>query len=221
MPFSEARRVLELYPSLSLRDRMAILARLIFCTRPIMRVLDQNLPESGLILDLGCGYGVISHLVWASSPDRKLMGFDMSSHRICVAKRSLDRGGDIEFHEADMRLFQPPECDAVIMIDTLSMLPYQDQEKLLVRCHEKLRDGGVLVIKDNAKSPYWKYIYAYVEDIIKTKLGVYGREVRRHPSTYWDVREFMKLVQNIGFRATMIPLKTHLPYPGVFYLCHK
>ena len=73
--------MLELYPSLSFRDKLAILARLIFCIRPIMEVLDRHLPERGLVLDLGCGYGIISHLVSVSHPERFVVGVDLRWRR--------------------------------------------------------------------------------------------------------------------------------------------
>jgi len=221
MSFKEARRVLESYPSLSLRDRLIILARLIFCVRPIMEVLEQHLPERGLVLDLGCGYGLISHLVSASYPDRSVVGIDLSSRRIQVARRSVDHRKNIEFHAADIREVQPPHCDAIMMIDILYMLPYRDHEQILARCYENLCNGGILIIKDNSKSPYWKYAYAYVEDVIKIKLRVYGREITKQSLRYWDVQDFLKLLEKIGFHATMIPLKSYLPYPGIFYICRK
>jgi len=221
MSFKEARRVLELYPSLSLRDKLTILARLIFCAGPIMRVLEQHLPERGLVLELGCGYGVISHLVSAEYPDRAVIGIDISSHRIEVAEMSTDHRENIEFHTADIREVQIPRCDAILMIDVLSMLPYRDQERILSHCYEKLYSSGILLIKDTSKSPYWKYAYAYIEEVIKARLAVYGKEIARHPSRYWDVQDFLKLLGKIGFHPTMIPLKSCLPYPGVFYICQK
>jgi ubiquinone/menaquinone biosynthesis C-methylase UbiE len=221
MSLKEACCVLKLYPSLSLRDKLIILARLTFCVRPIMKVLEQHLPEHGLVLDLGCGYGVISHLVSIGCPDRKVIGIDMSSRRVDAAKRSTDHRENIEFQTADIREVQIPRCNAIMMIDILSMLPCRDQERILTQCYEMLCSSGVLVIKDTTKSPYWKYIYAYIEDVIKTKLGVYGREIREHSSRYWDVQEFLDLLDRIGFHATAIPLKSRLPYPGVFYVCQK
>jgi len=221
MSLREARRVLGLYTSLSFRDKLTILARLIFCMHPIIRVLEQHLPERGLVLDLGCGYGITSHLVSAASPDRSVIGIDMSSCRIEVAKRSTDHRRNIEFHTADIRAVQIPQCDAIMIIDILYMLTYKDQEQVLSRCYESLSNGGVLVIKDTSKSPYWKYAYAYTEEVIKAKLRVYGKEVTKHLPRYWDTQEFLKLLGRIGFRATMIPLNSRLPYPGVFYICSK
>ena len=221
MSLKEALRVLELYPSLSFRDKLVILARLIFCVRPVMEVLEHHLPEQGLVLDLGCGYGFISHLVTASYPDRSVIGIDLSSHRIEVARRSLNHRNNVEFHAADIREVQPPQCDAVMLIDILCMLQYRDQERILALCYEKLCNHGVLIIKGTGKSPYWKYAYTYVENMVRTKLGMYGREIPRHSFQYWDVQDFLKLLGRIGFHATMIPLKSYLPYPGIFYICRK
>ena len=221
MSFKEARRVLELYPSLPLRDKLIILARLIFCIRPIMRVLEKHLPQRGMILDLGCGYGLVSHLVSVSNPERSVLGVDLSSRRIEVARKSGDHRENVEFHAADISEIQTPQCDAVLMIDVLYMIPYQDHERILVRCYENLRDGGILIIRDNSKTPYWKYAYAYFEDVIKIKLRLYGPEITRQSLKYWDIQDFMKLLDRIGFHTTMIPLKSYLPYPGVFYVCRK
>ena len=221
MSFGEARRILSLYPSISVGDRLAILARLIFCAGSIMRVLEEHLPERGLVLDLGCGYGIMSHLITTQYPDRAVIGVDMSSRRVKAARRSADHRGNMEFHIADIREAHIPRCDAVMMIDMLAMISYQNQKRLLTRCYENLRDGGVLVVKDTCKSPYWKYAYVYMEDMIKTRLRVFGREITEHSLHFWDVQEFLKLLDGIGFHATAIPLKSRLPYPGVFYICYK
>jgi len=221
MPFKEAHRVLELYPSLSIRDKLAILARLVFCTRPIMTVLDQYLPRHGLILDPGCGYGIISHLVSSACPERRVTGVDASSRRIEVAKSSVNSRKNLEFHAADIMSFRIPHCNAIMMIDILQMLPHSEQEKLLIRCHERLCDGGVVIIKDNCKSPLWKYVYTCIEEAIKVKLGVYGKEFKGCSLHCWDTQEFLKLLSSIGFDAAMITLRSHFPYPGVFYVCRK
>lgn len=220
MPFGKARRTLGLYSSLSFLDRVSILARLIFCARPIIRVLEQHLPKRGLILDLGCGYGFISHLVSAECPDIAFIGIDASSRRIRVAKKGADHRKNMEFRVADISEVQFPRCDAVMLIDILSMIPYETQEQILVQCYEKLCNGGILVVKDTCKSPYWKYAYVYMEDLIKIRFKVFGKEIQ-HYRQYWDTHDFLELLNNIGFHTTVIPLKSRLPYPGVFYICRK
>jgi 2-polyprenyl-3-methyl-5-hydroxy-6-metoxy-1,4-benzoquinol methylase len=213
--------ILRLYPDLSLRDRLTIQARLFFCEHSIMKVLDQYLPRQGLIVDLGCGYGVFSHLVSIACPDRIVLGIDVASHRIEVAKKSSIPEKNVKFYAKDIRKAQFPQCDAIIMIDVLYMLPYQEQEQMIIRCYERLNNGGVLVIKDNARSPRWKYVYMYIEEMIKTRLKIYGKETKKSILCHWDIKEFLMLLGKVGFNASMIPLKSYLPYPGVFYICHK
>jgi 2-polyprenyl-3-methyl-5-hydroxy-6-metoxy-1,4-benzoquinol methylase len=186
-----------------------------------MRILDQYLPKQGLILDLGCGYGVFSHLISTACPSRIVVGIDMASHRIEVAKKSVIPERNVKFYVEDIRKAQIPQCDAIIMIDVLYMLPYQEQEQMLTRCYERLNNGGVLVIKDNARSPRWKYAYMYIEEMIKTRSKIYGKESKKSLLCHWDTKEFLMLLSKIGFSASMIPLKSYLPYPGVFYICHK
>lgn len=198
-----------------------MMARLIFCLRPIMAVLERNLPERGLIMDLGCGYGIVSNLVSIGHPGRTIIGVDMSSRRIEIAKRSAVNKKNLEFHLADIREFQIPHCSAIMIIDVLSMFPYKDQEQVLVQCYEKLNAGGIMIIKDNSKSPYWKHIYMRVEEAIKVKLRVYGSEVKKNSLCVWSDKEFLMLLERIGFNAKAIPLNSRLPYPGVFYVCRK
>jgi len=221
MPIREILRVLNLYTSLSFRDKVTILARLAFCACPVKEVLDRYLPERGVMLDLGCGYGIFSYLMSALRPDGAFIGIDMSSHRIEVARKSIDHKKNLKFYMADVRDVRIPKCNAIMLIDVLYMFPYRLQEQLLGQCYEKLHSDGILVIKDNSKSPYWKYIYSYAEDVIKTKLGVYGRDVKQNSSCYWDSQEFLALLSKIGFHAKMIPLRSYLPYSGVLYVCQK
>jgi SAM-dependent methyltransferase len=221
MSLEEASRILKLYPSLSFMDKVTIWLRLIFCVRPIMLVLEQYLPKQGLILDMGCGYGIISNLISTAYPNSKVIGIDIASHRIEVAKESADNRENLEFYPIDIRESLIPICNAVILIDVLYMLPYKEQKQILLKCYEKLDSNGVMIIKDSGKSPYWKYAYMYIEERFKIKLGIYGRNVSKVSPCFWDSKEFLSLLKTIGFKASMVSVDSWLPYPGVIYICHK
>jgi trans-aconitate methyltransferase len=209
---------MRLYQSAKLRDRLIILARLIFSASSIIDVLERNLPKDGLIVDLGCGYGVISHLLSFSYPQRKIISFDVSQTRIESARRTISN--NTQFQLADIRDAQIPACDAVIIIDILYLLPYQDQEKVLIKCFEKLNQNGILIIKDTDKSAIWKFRYTYIEEKIKTKLGLYGKETKGISLNYRTKEDFISLLKEIGFDVSTIHKKRIL-YPGIFYICQK
>lgn len=213
------KSVLKLYPSLSFMDRLKIQLRLVFCVRPVLEILKANLPKQGLIIDLGCGYGIISHLI--SNTNRKIIGIDASSHRIKVAQSSINHRENVEFYEMDIREFQIFNCGAIVIIDVLCMLPYDDQERILVKCYECLQNDGIMIIKDSTKFPLWKYVYMRVEEWVKTRLRVYGKEIEGNGLFVWKSKDFISLLNKTGFDVSTVPLKSHLPYPGIFYICRK
>jgi len=209
---------MRLYQSANFRDRLIIFARLIFSTSPIIDILEQYLPKDGLIIDLGCGYGIISHLLSFSHSKRQIIGFDISQTRIESAQKTISN--NIQFQLADIRDAKIPACNAVIIIDILYLLPYHDQEKVLIKCFEKLNHDGILIIKDTDKSAIWKFRYTYIEEKIKTKLGLYGKEIKGISLNYRTKGDFTSLLKEIGFDVDII-YKKQILYPGIFYICKK
>jgi trans-aconitate methyltransferase len=224
MPFKEINHVMRLYQSAKIKDRLIILARLLFSMRLIMDVLEQYLPKNGLIIDLGCGYGIIDHLLSFSYPNRKIVGFDVSRIRIESAKKT--NSDNVDFQLADIREAQFSVSDAIIIIDIFYLLPYQDQENVLTKCYERLRPNGVMIIKDTDKSASWRFRYTYAEEKIKTKLGIYGKEVKdqslsgQNELYYRSSDDFAMLLQKIGLDVSIIHKKQFF-YPGIFYICRK
>lgn len=209
---------MELYRSAKLKDRLIILARLLFSVNSIIEMLEQYLPKNGLIVDLGCGYGIISHLLSFSNPSRKLIGFDVSQNRIKSAQKT--QSDRVNFQLADIKEAQIPTCNAIVIIDILYLLPYQDQERVLIKCFKKLDQDGALIIKDTDKSSGWRFRWTYLEEKIKTKLGLYGKEIENGSLFYLDSDDFIRLLKKIGFRVSIVN-KKQLLYPGIFYICAK
>jgi len=219
MPFRFIKYILGLYKQAKISDKLIILARLLFSVKPIIDVIERYIPKNGLIVDLGCGYGIISHLLSLSYPDREFIGFDISKSRIDVAQKT--NSDNAKFWLSDIRDAQFPICNAIIIIDILYLLPYQDQESVLIKCFERLEQKGTLIIKDTNKSSDWKFYWTYIEEKIKTKFRLYGKEINKSSLYYRSIDDFINLLQNIGFDVSAISKKTFLPYPGIFYICQK
>ena len=49
--------------------------------------IGQYLPESGCVLDIGCGFGLFSLYYAATGPGRFVRGVDLSARRIAQARR--------------------------------------------------------------------------------------------------------------------------------------
>src|SRR5688572_32872098 len=70
--------------------------------------IGQYLPESGPVLDIGCGFGLFSLYYAATSPRRFLRGLDVNARRIALARRAALRLGldNVVYEEADAREFK-------------------------------------------------------------------------------------------------------------------
>ena len=112
----------------------------------------------GRMLDLACGIGTLTDLVWEAKPSVDIVGVDISEAGIAVAKKKFaDRGrlresgeeapardgkGRIEFRvgSADETGLPDASFDAVLMGHSIHLLP--DHDKLLREIHRVLKPGG-------------------------------------------------------------------------------
>ena len=208
-----------LYSNLPLLDKISIHARLL-CIQPIMSILNKYLPQNGVIVDLGCGYGLVSNLL-ALESKRLVIGVELSAPRVTAALQSIKDRRNIEFHVSDIAQFDIPCCDIVLLLDVLYMLPDVIKRTILGRAYEKLVDDGLLIVKDTDKSPRWKYVYTYLEECMKLNFGVGGHKTLRIPR-YKSRNEFEFLFQEFGFSLIEVTkIKSIMPYPGIIYVCRK
>src|SRR5262249_58923644 len=67
--------------------------------------IGQYLPESGPVLDIGCGFGLFSLYYAATAPGRFVRGIDLSAGRIAMARRAAARLAieNVSYEEGDAR----------------------------------------------------------------------------------------------------------------------
>src|SRR5713226_7417460 len=70
--------------------------------------IGQYLPESGTVLDIGCGFGLFSLYYAATGPRRLLRGIDVNGRRIAMARRAAGRLriANAVYEEGDARDFK-------------------------------------------------------------------------------------------------------------------
>lgn len=100
--------------------------------RSILEIL--LLSSNDLVVDFGCAYGRIAHVMKRHYSAQKFMGFEIESIRVQEAKRTLGSSSNIEIHCQDISKsdWTPPLAQVYFIYDFGSL---QEQRKLL----EKLR----------------------------------------------------------------------------------
>ena len=106
------------------------------------------LPDKGAILDLGCGYGFLCYMLHFLSNERTITGVDYDEDKIEVAVNGYLKSTRLNFITADVTAFPLQKYDGIVISDVLHYLPYEAQEKLLLRTIDSLNDGGILLIRE-------------------------------------------------------------------------
>jgi 2-polyprenyl-3-methyl-5-hydroxy-6-metoxy-1,4-benzoquinol methylase len=117
----------------------------------------RHLPTTGTILDVGCGYGYVANYLSLESSGRQVVGNDIATDRLQVAQRTVGNRRNITFVLSDSRNLKLGGLDGVILADVLHHIPYADQEQILADLFDKLKPGGVLVMRETDKKPRLRY----------------------------------------------------------------
>lgn len=195
---------------------------------PMIRVLDGLLPREGRILDVGCGFGLFSLCFALSAPARRIYGFDLNPRRIAAAIRAREGLGltNVEFAAADATRQRIGEVsggtsssagsgagyDGIITLDLLHHVSPWAKYRLLQSFHRNLTPDGVLVIKDVTTYPLHRIWFTWIMDKIVSP---------KSPTYYQSHKDFVRMLERIGFTVTVRILKDPLPYPHVILLCRK
>ena len=113
---------------------------------------DRLLPREGYIVDLGCGYGAMSHMLAMLSSRRRITAVDYDAEKIALADNCFAKSSHIEFVSADIRSYDIPVADGYVISDVLHYIDRESQQIIIESCIEKLNSGGVLIIRDGDTS---------------------------------------------------------------------
>ena len=83
----------------------------------------QFFPHNGLLIDVGCGRGVMVNYLSLRFPDSQVIGIDPDHKRIDVALKTVGKRKNITFLLKDARDWAFPSCTGVVMTDFLHHVP--------------------------------------------------------------------------------------------------
>jgi len=110
-----------------------------------------ELPERGVLLDVGCGSGQGMHWFAAAHPAWRTIGIDLGHAGLLAAQQA---GLPMLIHGTATDLPIPTDSvDAITTLDVLQHLPLDGgDERALAEMYRVLRPGGCLYVRTNAQA---------------------------------------------------------------------
>lgn len=110
----------------------------------------QALPrDASPVLDLGCGLGLLGHVMRLQGHAQEYVGVDVDAGKILHARQALRRAGliDARVDPLDLRHPLPVHCGHVAVLDVLHYLDAPAQRRLLRAAAARVAAGGRLLLR--------------------------------------------------------------------------
>lgn len=123
------------------------------------RYLRSVLPSTfgGMILDYGCGVGLLSSFLKRYFPDNRLDGFDISSKSIGQVPQNLTSQG---FFTSDFQQLSNA-YGLIVIANVMHHVPLSERQSTVDQLAQRLGDGGLLAIcEHNPANPVTRKVVA-------------------------------------------------------------
>jgi SAM-dependent methyltransferase len=136
------------------------------------------LPDTGRILEIGCGHGLFSVYAALAGGALAVRGVDIDRDKVAVAQAVAGNvAADLEFDVSPSGAVSPGPWDAIVVVDMLYLLPAAQQQQLLTEAAGELAPGGRLVIKEMSRTPRWKAAWNTAQETLAVSiLGITEQE---------------------------------------------
>lgn len=160
-------------------------------------IVEKLVPKKGLILDLGCGDGLLANYLAISGPERRIVGVDLNKERIKYAQKGLKNTRFIHEDALKEKTLLP---DVILMSHVLHHLrSLQEQEKLIKDSVAKLTKGGKLIILEIKPSFSFEYLITIFTDYLIFPMLFEGKIVGNRVY-YRKEGDWMKLLLNLDLK---------------------
>lgn len=214
-----ATRAVHLYDGAPRGDRFHVRARWWSAPFP---AIEQRIPRTGRVLEVGCGHGLLCFYLALSSPARSVVGVDIDAHKIELARDAADHlvAGEASVTFAVVAPGDLPEgeFEAVLIADVLYLMPEDMRRAVLAACVQRLAPGGVLVVKEVDVTPRWKHRIAHLQEVLATRVFRFteGEALEIAP-----MADFASQLRDAGLDVEIVRVDRGYVHPHAMVIGHR
>jgi 2-polyprenyl-3-methyl-5-hydroxy-6-metoxy-1,4-benzoquinol methylase len=180
-------------------------------------LVNNYVPREASIVDIGCGYGMMSYMLCLTSEKRNILGIDYDSEKIELAENCLLKNERIRFVAADAITFDVADTDVFLLSDVLHYMPEDKQDQLLKRCIAHLNPGGSIIIRDADKDLQKRHIGTRYTEFFSTHFG-YNKALNKQ-LYFFSGKKIIALAKQHGMEVNVIDNTRFTS--NVFYILTK
>ena len=187
-----------------------------FWEYPRLVRIEEFLPRTGTIIDLGSGYGIFSNYVAGRSSKRQVLALEFDKKKTEIAKEGAKTGGinNITFDNNDITKIPIQKASAIVIMHVLHHLKsYEEQEKLIGECVKRLDKDGMLLIDEVDKKYTFQYLLALLTDSLLYLGDRFYYRSKKDMITFLSKFPLTVEVKNVS--------NFLMPYPELVYVCKK
>ncbi len=177
-----------------------------------------RIPESGPVLDLGCGHGLLSIALATQGPHRQVLGIDHDLERIALARQAGQGIPNLQIQEGS--LLEPPAgpWSGITAIDVMHYFEPALQEKILNGAFAGLAPGGVLALREVDPRGGLASRFNRFYEKIATATGF--TQAEKKGLHFRSPEEWCALLARLGFTVRSEPCSSIL-FADILYVCEK
>jgi 2-polyprenyl-6-hydroxyphenyl methylase/3-demethylubiquinone-9 3-methyltransferase len=210
------RKLGKVYMDEGLLTKIHLIGRLIIC--PFL-ALKPYFPQDGDVLDVGCGYGLLFHLLDDSSccRGRLFVGIDHDNKKIKIAERH--KSPSMKFYNMALRDISSASFTIISIVDVLYAIDLDYWDGFLKDCFRILRPGGRIIIKEVIDRPRWKYWLSMAQERLVTDVLNITKGCRAH---FESEKTYTDKLQKAGFKVgDMKAIGGPNHYSHYLFICDK
>jgi uncharacterized protein (DUF2062 family) len=202
---------------------------------PVYRAVLSSgwLPAGGVLVDIGCGPGLLLALVaqavedhhegrwppagWPPAPrELRLHGIELRPRAADLARYALGDAAEIQTADA-CEATLPPAIDLVAIFDVLHMLDRAAQVPLVRRIAAAMQPGALLLVREADAAAGWRFAFVRFGN----RLTALFRGRWRAQFAFRTAAEWRALLGELGFDVSIAPMSEGTPFANVLLVARR